>query len=109
MAEYLKHLAPPSLGRMFLAYIVANGRLVERSKSVNGTTGKLINRLVTEKGCDRVLVRVAVNSEERLLVSHDLGDISRKSRKVLGDKLGISIMTSQQALANVQKNSSEPE
>jgi hypothetical protein len=90
MAEYLKHLAEQSVGRQFIAHIASSGRLVERSKSVNGPHGKFINQHVTDN-TDRVFVKVALNSEDKVLASHDFNDISREARKAIREMLDVTV------------------
>lgn len=97
MAEYLQHLAAQSVGRQFIAYIAGNGRLVERSKSVNGTIGNFINQKVTDK-TDRVFVKVALNSDEKVLACHDFNDIPRAARKEIRKALAVRVSDAKEIL-----------
>ena len=99
MSEYLAHLTPGSFSRTFLARIAATDRLVERKKKVDAATAKFINVRIADKGCDRVFIKVALNSEARLLASHDFSDITRKVRKEFRKEFDLGIGDAAELLA----------
>lgn len=71
--EYLKHLAPSSLGFNLIKDMALLGRLSFVSNVPPYHTKKYIERIIRNKK-DRIFLRVAFNSEEKTLVSHDFTD-----------------------------------
>lgn len=99
-AEYLTHLRFGTLGYALIAHLAQSSRVRSLPRKVPSNVANQINRQVT-KGPDRVYVRVAYNSEERTLASHDFGDIPQAVRDRLNDSLGVEILAALDVLAKM--------
>jgi hypothetical protein len=88
--EYLARLTAPSLGYQVLVQVFSQGRVVEVSTAVEDRVRRVVRRCVN-KPRDRTFVRVAYNSSDRLLCSHDYDDFPPLARGELSKKLGITV------------------
>ena len=69
-SEYLEHLIFGSLGFELLTYCAQSGRLRTIPTRVSTVVNRTISQLVPDK-TDRKFVKVAVNSHEQVLATHD--------------------------------------
>lgn len=90
IAEYREQISSASTAYGILAHLFANGRVKYVSKKVPYQTARKINQLVNDK-TDRIFVRVAINTSDSRLVSHDTAAFPLKRRKLLLDDTGVSV------------------
>jgi hypothetical protein len=88
--EYLQKLVPGTLPAQVLAHLALHGRISQLSRSTNVATSRKVNQLIANHR-DRTFVRVALNSVDKVFVSHDHKDFSARKRRDLGQGLGIVI------------------
>ena len=60
----------------------------------------MVNQMV-RKPMDRTFLRVAINSRNHLLVSHDFEDFAVAKRASIGATLGVAVIDAQQCLDDV--------
>lgn len=93
--EYLKHLKPTSLGFYLIRHIAENLRFNYVSKKIPNGDKNLIEQLIRNKK-DIHFLRVAYNSTEKVLASHDFTDYQKKKRKHIKKEFGIAIVTAEE-------------
>ena len=89
--EYNRHLPIGSPGHAFLLQMIDSQRL----KFVNRMPSAAVNRIISAlpiKSPDKNFVRVAYNSKDRTLVSHDYQDFTATNRKTIATKLGVRVL-----------------
>jgi hypothetical protein len=96
-AEYLQHLSFGMLGYAVVAHLAASDRIKTISRQVPPAVGKRIRDAVWSPP-DRIYVRVAFNSDEKLLVSHDITDIPQASRNRLRAEIAVDVLEAVQSL-----------
>lgn len=96
-SEYLEHLNGCELAKSVLSTLIDEGRIKSLSTKVSNGIRGFINQGVPD-ATDRKFVRVAVNSNNRVLVSNDLRDFHKKFRKESKKKLKIYLLTSTEVL-----------
>lgn len=79
-SEYLKHLRSGMLGYAVVAHLASTSRVRIVGRSVPTAVSRRIRRHVPSVG-DHIFVRVAFNSWERILASHDFGDLAGRARQ----------------------------
>jgi hypothetical protein len=89
--EYIKHIAPGMLAYGLLQHIALNGRFKFVSNRVPNATKNHIEQIIRNKK-DRMFLRVALNSEEKKLISHDYTDYQKAKRKTIKTKLKVEIL-----------------
>lgn len=89
-SEYLNYLNESALGYYALIELASTQRLIPVSTKIDGQTAKKINQLVNDN-TDRVFARVAYNSKEKTIVSHDFVAYSKGRRQELDKQLSISV------------------
>jgi hypothetical protein len=92
--EYIEHVR-----RVFLAYdilvkLLSDGRVRFVSNQVDEATRRVVNTHIGNSH-DRVFVRVAFNSEEHILVSHDFDDFPTAVRREIDRRVGVRIETAE--------------
>jgi predicted nucleic acid-binding protein len=90
IAEYLQYLPPGTLGRQLLQHLAASSRLRFHEPSLSVGDARWLNQLLRNR-MDRVFVKVAANSQERVLVSHDYEDFQKRKRQDIKKRLGVRI------------------
>jgi predicted nucleic acid-binding protein len=95
--EYLTHVTFGSFAYAFLLQLIAEKRVSIHSKNVGSRAMKIIVQRV-RKPADRVFLRVTVNSQGNVLVSHDFEDFAQPKRDVFRKELKIAIVTAVEAL-----------
>jgi predicted nucleic acid-binding protein len=69
-AEYLNHIQESTLGRTAIAYLAQNERIAVFDRAVSQQHHKRVQTTVRDPS-DRVFMKVAINTREKVLVSHD--------------------------------------
>lgn len=96
-SEYLRHLSFGMLGYAIVAHLAASNRIKTISRQVPAAIAKRIREAVWSPP-DRIYVRVAFNSDEKLLVSHDITDIPPASRAGLRAAIAVEILEAAQSV-----------
>lgn len=89
--EYLRHIRAGMLGYEVLARVFASRRLKVVASSASPAVRKSINRRVGNKR-DRTFLFVTMNTDERVLVSHDYADFPQPLRRELADEFDLSVV-----------------
>ncbi|WP_417196548.1 hypothetical protein [Bizionia sp.] len=90
--EYTKHLIPGMLGFSLIQTLAINGRFNFVPNKVIQGTKKYIDRIIKNKK-DRHFLRVAFNSDDKLLISHDFTDYQVAKRKSIKKDIKVIILT----------------
>jgi len=98
--EYLQHLRFGMVGFAVVSHLAGTGRVRMVSKAVNASLSKRLNILIPVKR-DRTFVKVAANSEERVLGSHDFADFSVGVRKELLGSAKVRILAAAEVAAEL--------
>jgi predicted nucleic acid-binding protein len=93
--EYIKHLRPSSLGYYLIIHIAQNMRFSFVTNKVPKKDKNLMEQKIRNKK-DIHFLRVAYNSTEKVLASHDFTDYQKKKRQFLKKELGICIVTAEE-------------
>jgi hypothetical protein len=96
-SEYLRHLVHGTLGSAIVAYLAASARIKIVPRQVPQAISRKISMSIGSAP-DRVYARVAFNSQDKHLVSHDFGDIPQSSRNRLRTSIGLQIVDAATAL-----------
>ncbi len=88
--EYLEHLSFGTVGFEVIRALASSDRIKLVSRVVNRKESKLITQKVWDP-TDRIFVRVAINSDERVLVSHDFGHFPLPVRNLLRGQIEVRI------------------
>jgi len=88
--EYLKHLKHGSLGHALLRYLFLERRYRFLPRQIPPAITRQINQQFGNRR-DRIFLRVAYNSTEKVLISHDYTDFSIPRRQFFSRSLGIII------------------
>jgi hypothetical protein len=100
-AEYLKHLRFGMVAFEVVAHLARSSRIDVLPRRVSPSTARTIHRQVT-KGPDRTYVKVAFNSQDRTLTSHDFADIPQTVRRRLRESLEINVISAADAVGALQ-------
>ncbi len=90
--EFIKHLQPGSMGYNLVLHFIQNLRLVFVSNKIPNADKNYIERLIRNKK-DRIFLRVAYNTQEKTLVSHDFSDYQKLKRRKIKKEKSINIVT----------------
>ncbi|WP_333695483.1 hypothetical protein [Flavobacterium sp.] len=93
--EYIKHLKPTSLGYYLMIHIAQNSRFNFVSIKVPQKEKKVVEQKIRNKK-DRHFLRVAINSNDKILASHDFTDYQKSKRKYFKKEMGIEIVTAEE-------------
>lgn len=96
-SEYLKHLRFGSPAFSVIAAKAAADQLKEVDRAVGRAALNKINRIITNR-VDRTFLRVAVNSSERALVSHDFTDFDAAKRLTIEREFSVSVLEAEDYL-----------
>jgi len=94
--EYLKHLRAGTLGYAVVEHLARSLRVKQVSRGVPQNVSRHIRRV--GYGPDRTYVRVAFNSSDRVLASHDFKDLSAGVRLGLRAAIGVRVLEAGEAL-----------
>ena len=89
--EYIKHLQPGSLGYRLITNLALVGRIDFVSNKPPNNIKNYIEQIIRNKK-DRMFLRVAYNSNEKVLVSHDFTDYQIKKRRTIRRELEVSVV-----------------
>ena len=87
MGEYLEYLQIGMLAYAFVSTWANTGRIIPASSCVVPAVGRRINQIIRNKR-DRTFLKVAMNSDDRFLCSHDFNDFSRRKRAEIKKAMG---------------------
>lgn len=96
-SEYLARIPEATLGRLALANLLQAGRIREVARQVNPHAARKIRNAVHDP-TDRVFVKVALNTVEQVLVSHDTAAFTPSAKLQLSE-LGIDAIDAAMAAA----------
>lgn len=96
-SEYLRILRAGTVGYMIVVHLLRSGRFAVVPSSLPKQTRDAVQKQIT-KGPDRIYVQVALNTCEKVLVSHDFGDIPNTVRKRLRKEYGVRILAAEGAV-----------
>jgi len=90
-SEYLNHLTFGSPGFSFVAHLAQSGRVKPIKPSNDSNVSRKINQRLTDK-TDRVYLKVAVVTIDKLFVSHDFTDLPTDKRTYFFAEIGVQIV-----------------
>jgi hypothetical protein len=90
MGEYFDNLRQGTVGYEFILSLASSARINGVKKQVNPREAKIIIQKVTDKS-DRIFVKVALNTKEQILVSHDFKHFPDTVRSFLEDAIEVHI------------------
>ena len=93
--EYIKHLQPGTLGYNLIVHLASNLRINFVSNVIPNQRKNYIEQIIRNKK-DRMFLRVAYNSDEKTLASHDYTDYQKNKRKTIKKELGINVVTAEE-------------
>jgi len=93
-SEYHNFIVETSLGYYVLTKLAGDGRIKLVKKKVSTQMGRICNCI--KDATDRVFVKVAFNSEERILVSHDTEDLNQRVRERVSEELTVRFVNAMQ-------------
>jgi len=94
-SEYYKHVIPGSVAFAFLIQMASLGRIKVISDKVSPATAKKINTMVRNQR-DKTFLKVSINSNAKIFISHDFQDFQLPKRKTIEKELGVNIITAYQ-------------
>lgn len=100
MQEYIDRLNGAGTGVHFIAQMASEGRISYLSREVEQRVTRWINQRIGNTR-DRTFLRVAKNSEEKVLVSHDFKDFGRAMRRAISNELDLAVVDASEAEAMV--------
>ena len=100
VSEYLKWLPVGSIGSAIISDIAASGRIRELPRSVTPQVAASIVQMIPDK-TDRVYVKVAHNSADGILVSHDLLALLTKRRADVHKAVGVLVVDAQDGVGKL--------
>ncbi len=89
--EYLKWIPPTTLSYHVLMTLALNKRISVVGRNVSPPLIKLCNKLVPDNKRDRTFLRVAINSIDKVFVSHDFSDFPVAVRKKIKSTLDVKM------------------
>lgn len=96
-SEYIKHLGYGTVGHALITRLASSLRVKYVSPRVPPDVSKQIVQQVP-KGADRTFLKIAFNSQDKTLASHDFNDISKDVRTRLRKSIGLQIVDAQDAV-----------
>jgi predicted nucleic acid-binding protein len=98
--EYMENLSP-GFAYSVLQHLLASARVKSISDRIPNNDKRKLEDLVRNNTKDRRFVRVAYNSVEHYLVSHDLTDFSVRVRSEIQRHLGVEIVEAEVACESI--------
>ena len=89
--EYLKHLKNGMLGYAFVVQMAQTRRICEVTRQTKAHTNRAINQCMSNNH-DRVFIKVAINSNDKILITHDFTDFAASKRTHLKKTFGIEVL-----------------
>jgi hypothetical protein len=99
-SEYLGHLRSGMVGFALVVHLASTARVRIVTRSVPQHVGRRM-RMHVKSVRDLVFVRVAFNSTERILASHDFGDLPERAREGLRNELNVLVLAADEAVAEL--------
>lgn len=90
--EYRNRLVPGNFGTTVLLLLTQQGRVTPIKRAVPATITKKIKKWA-HKPVDVIFLKVAYNSNEKILVSHDFEDFPQKARDFFLDEINVDVVT----------------
>jgi predicted nucleic acid-binding protein len=100
ISEYRQHIFATSTAYQILTVLFSTGRVKMVSRNVSRNLTRLIPRLVTDP-TDRIFLRVALNSADKILVSHDYRDFSPRRRKNIQNQVGVVVCGAEECIPDL--------
>jgi len=93
-SEYLRHVRPTMYGYQVLVQLLTRRRVRAVGKTIAPPDSRILLRLVPnpDKQRDRTFVAVAMNSQNRVFVSHDREDFPPKVRDAILARLRVEVI-----------------
>lgn len=92
-SEYFKHLKNGMIGYSFVVSILQSRRIKECPAGIPAHVSQKVNQCIShEKPRDKTFIRIAFNSIDKVLVSHDYEDFDSKKRKYIKREFGVCIV-----------------
>jgi predicted nucleic acid-binding protein len=91
MSEYLRFVQHGTVAHALMALLAQSMRIKVITTRVDQRSSKAINAYVRDP-TDRCFVKVALNSQGRLLVSHDFAAMNAHCRKMLRDSISVDVV-----------------
>jgi len=98
--EYWRKLGAGTIGYEIVVHLARTERVRIVPRKVDERRGRIICRRIRDKS-DRIFVKVAANSIEHRLVSHDFVDIPAVVRGRLRREIDVSVMDAEQILQEI--------
>lgn len=89
--EYLKHLKNGMLGYAFVVQMAQTKRICEVARQTTAHITRAINQCMSNNH-DRVFIKVAINSNDKILITHDFTDFATSKRTHLKKTFGIDVL-----------------
>ena len=96
--EYQKFVRAPGIANQIFNLLVSQSRFVFYDR-LGGANKLACKQLVPRNHKDEVILGVAFCAPSKLLVSNDYDDFHKKARKQIRQKLGVTVVDSDQAVA----------
>jgi hypothetical protein len=97
--EYLEHLRAGSVGLALVAHLASTGRMRFVAALITPPDRRWLRKQIPRNGVDRTYVIVALNTEDRVLVSHDRTDFTPNVRASLLNRLDVNVIFADAAQA----------
>ncbi len=98
MSEYLTHFHIGMLAYAIVSHLASTDRIRPVPRSVKLADGRRVNRIIPEPR-DRVFLKVAMNSEDLFLTSHDFAHFPLPTRIRINKIFQVQVKTSGETLA----------
>ncbi len=92
--EYLLNLKNGMLGYTLISILAQTKRISEISRNTSSHVTKAINQCTVNKH-DRVFIKVTINSNNKVLISHDFMDFDTNKRKHLKKTFKIDVLVAE--------------
>lgn len=89
--EYLNNLRYGTMGYMLVVRLATSKRITEVSRTVSKRATNIITQTVSKRR-DRVFLKVAFNSENKILISNDFEDFQVPKRTLFRKQLGLQVI-----------------
>jgi predicted nucleic acid-binding protein len=89
--EYLKHLRIGMTGYTLMLKLLSEDRIQFLPKKIPAAINKKINQTGIKKS-DRIFVKIAYNSNDKILVTHDYVDFTDNIREIIDDEIDVKVI-----------------
>lgn len=98
--EYITHLQPGTPGYILIREMAINDRIVFVPSKTPTKVKNYIKQIIRNKR-DRTFLKVAYNSQEKVLTSHDFTDYQSEKRKTIQKDFNVKIVTAEEIIDNL--------